>query len=124
MHIKKKIFLDRAILFVGLILSVCQQTYAQKQYNIDSLETLYKKGENTTREYLKVLRLLTYNHPNLDQQLFYADELISKALEVDSMHYVRDGYAPKGYAQNFKGNLPKALENHYLGHKTKGSLQN
>lgn len=113
MHILKKILLYRAILFVGLILSVCQQTYAQKQYNIDSLETIYKKGESTTREYLKVLSLLSYNHPNLDQQLLYAEELISKALQVDSMHYVRDGYAAKGYAQNFKGNLPKALENHF-----------
>ena len=106
-------FLNRVIFLIGLFFSLCQHSYAQKQYNIDSLETIYHKGERSTKDYLEVLRLLSYNHPNLDQQLFYADELIFKAKALDSMKKLWEGYSAKGYAHGLKGNRPEALENHF-----------
>lgn len=87
--------------------------FGQNQPLADSLELLLSEKEFTDTDKLPILQILCGQHPDIDKQLHYADEMILIAERLDSVDYVASGYMQKGSALRLKGDLSQALENFF-----------
>ncbi|MCA0933323.1 tetratricopeptide repeat protein [Lutimonas saemankumensis] len=81
--------------------------------NIDSLEQAFKNEQVPNNELFEFLRIISFNHPDPDEALFYSTELIQIAQKSDSTYYLYLGHLLKGNALNSKGNQSEALESYY-----------
>jgi class 3 adenylate cyclase/Tfp pilus assembly protein PilF len=105
---KKKVFLGLGFLFIFCINSFCQD-----QKKADTLEAIYRSGNYSEQNQLKILRGLAINHINPQKKLAYSEKLIRLAQELDSSNYLWTGFTQKGDALRNKGDYIKALESHF-----------
>jgi class 3 adenylate cyclase len=86
--------------------------FCQNQKLADSLELRYTQGDFKEENKLILLKELAHNHPNLEQKLFYSNELLSVATAMDSSQYFFTAYLEKGNALVDKGDMSLAIENY------------
>jgi adenylate cyclase len=107
MHLKFKAY----YLMIGFFFIAFQFIWSQDQKVADSLEIIYKKGETSGVERMKLLKDLSFNQVNnFDVSIKYADELISYSKNENNYRYLNSGYLQKGNAHRLAGNLDIALE--------------
>lgn len=103
-----KVITSSIVFFLLFSLSL----FCQNQKLTDSLELRYIQGDFKEENKLILLKKLAQNHPNLEQKLFYSNELLSMAKAMDSSYYYFYAYLEKGNALTDKGDLQKAIENY------------
>lgn len=86
--------------------------YCQDQKLADSLELRYIQADFKKENKLSLLDKLATLHPNIEQKLFYSNELLSMAKAMDSSQYFYTAYLEKGNALSDKGDMQKAIENY------------
>jgi len=103
-----KVVTSSVVFFLLFSLSL----FCQNKKLTDSLELRYIQGDFKEENKLILLKKLAQNHPNLEQKLFYSNELLSMAKAMDSSYYYFYAYLEKGNALTDKGDLQKAIENY------------
>lgn len=105
----------KAYLTVGFFFICCLLSNAQHLSLSDSLEFVYSTGNYEKQQELKILKELAVNHTNNDKKLLFSEQLIQKALRLDSSDYEFSGYLEKGNALRLKSDLSHALESYFEG---------
>lgn len=96
---------------IGFCLLIITSVCGQDQKVADSLLVIYQKDVLNVQERMYLLQKLAFNEVNdLEAALKYSDELIDLATEVDSAHYIYEGYLNKGYTYRLLGDLDMALD--------------
>lgn len=108
-------FKGKAYLTVGFFFICCLLSNAQHLSLSDSLEFVYSTGNYEKQQELKILKELAVNHTNNDKKLLFSEQLIQKALKLDSSDYEFSGYLEKGNALRLKSDLSHALESYFEG---------
>ncbi len=106
---------------IGLFFLVNSFLFGQSQQVLDSLEKAYSENTYNQKHKLEILFDLAESK-DPDKALFYSNELIKSAMELDSIVPLFWGYKLKGEAFNFKGDLSEALENYFKAAKIARSL--
>jgi len=107
-YLFKKEMLGILCFFLFFSISV----YAQDRKLIDSLEIKFINREFSQENKLYILRQLSKYHPDIEKKIFYSDELILAAQELDSVEYFFYAYLEKGNALSQKGDLTRAIDNY------------
>lgn len=102
-------------LFLGVLFFWTSVGYGQNQAKADSLEVIYNSGAFAEEERLSLLSQLAATHTNPDVTLRYSEELISRAMALDSLRSLYNGYLQKGNALRLKGDLSEALKSYLHG---------
>lgn len=95
----------------------CNLSFSQNQAAADSLQAVYLSGDFEEGQRLRLLSKLAAEHPNPDSSLVFSEELIRRAITMDSSDALYRGYLQKGNALRLKGDLPAALEIYFKGIK-------
>lgn len=103
--IKRKVFFTIGFSFLFIIGAYCQQPT-----HIDSLVIKYRSGKYNKQDKLKILKEIIIGETDPDKRMAFSDELIQAAQASDSIGSLCVGYAEKGNAYMFKGDLARALE--------------
>ncbi len=101
---------------VGLF-CICFNCFGQDKQFADSLEIEYNSGNFSKNGELWTLEKLAYQHPNPDKALYFSEQLLARAQELDSIDYVIDAYLQKGNALRLKGDVSVALQSYFNGVK-------
>ncbi|MGI9531532.1 adenylate/guanylate cyclase domain-containing protein [Lutimonas sp.] len=118
---KNLIIRNKALRSLGFFLILFGQLYSQSIQKIDSLEDLYYQKERTPD--LEILKILSFEHPDVDQAIFYSQELIKNSQSSELRTYLFHGYFHKGNALKKKGDLKEALS-YYFKAAEIANLQN
>ncbi|MEJ2585308.1 MAG: adenylate/guanylate cyclase domain-containing protein [Robiginitalea sp.] len=97
---------------MGSLLS-SHSSHAQFQGDLDSLETVYLKGDFRPGDSLKILNDLAAGYQDPEKILQYSEELIAVAGRQDSTRRLYQGYLQKGNGYVRLGNQVDALENYF-----------
>ena len=106
-----------ALLTLGVLILHCNLSFGQNQAAADSLKAVYLAGDFEEGQRLRLLSKLAAEHPNPDSSLVYSEELIRRAIILDSSSALYRGYLQKGNGLRLKGDLPEALETYFKGIK-------
>ncbi|WP_297766095.1 adenylate/guanylate cyclase domain-containing protein [uncultured Muriicola sp.] len=104
-----------ARLLLGVFFLWINVGYGQNQAKADSLEIIFNSGAFEEEDRLKLLSRLASSHPNPDKSLRYSEELIRRAMALDSLVSLYNGYLQKGNALRLKGDLSEALKSYLKG---------
>ncbi len=104
-----------ARLLLGVFFLWIYVGYGQNQAKADSLEIIFNSGAFEEEDRLKLLSRLASSHPNPDKSLRYSEELIRRAMALDSFVSLYNGYLQKGNALRLKGDLSEALKSYLKG---------
>ena len=108
----------KACMTFMVFLVFCLELFCQNQKKfIDSLEQSYINGQYQEEEQLDILRKLCNQHYDLDKVLYYSEELILSAENLDSQDDMFWGCLQKGNALARKGDLSEALESYFKAAK-------
>jgi class 3 adenylate cyclase len=102
-------------IILAMLILWCQNLASQNQTIADSLEVIYNSGAFAEEERLSLLSQLAANHTNPDITLRYSEELISRAMALDSLRSLYNGYLQKGNSLRLKGDLSEALKSYLHG---------
>lgn len=94
------------ILIIGLFFYL--RTEGQNQAISDSLKAILVSDEIDESSQLEILRNIAFHENNLEDAIFYSDELIEKAQSQSNDLYTFFGYLQKGYKIWYLGNLNEA----------------
>jgi len=83
-------------------------SFGQTSY-LDSLKTRLEKTSDV-KEQLSLLRLIGREHPDTDEKIRYANQLLELANEHDVYFYQHGGELQLGIGYRFKGDLTASLE--------------
>ncbi len=108
-------FIKNGRLLLGVLFLWITIGYGQNQTVADSLEIIYNSGAFEEEDRLKLLSRLASSHPNPDKSLRYSEELIRRAVALDSIVSLYNGYLQKGNALRLKGDLSEALKSYLKG---------
>jgi len=106
-----------AWLILGALLLICDLGFSQNQSVADSLKAVYLSGDFEEGQRLRILSKLAADHPNPDSSLVYSEELIRRAITLDSSYALYRGYLQRGNSLRLKGDLTEALETYFKGVK-------
>lgn len=106
-----------ACLLLGVLFLWSNTSFSQNQAAADSLKAVYISGDFEEGERLRLLSKLAAEHPNPDSSLVYSEELIRRAIALDSSFALYRGYLQRGNGLRLKGNLTEALETYFKGVK-------
>ncbi|MBT8264628.1 MAG: adenylate/guanylate cyclase domain-containing protein [Muriicola sp.] len=90
-------------------------SFSQNRATTDSLQAIYLSGDFEEEQRLSILSRLAGTHPNPDSSLVYSEELIRRAIALDSSYALYRGYLQKGNSLRLKGDLTEALETYFKG---------
>ena len=90
----------------------CSIAHSQQKH-LDSLESIYLKGQYDKKEKLNILRELAENQSNIEKGLGYSEVLITEAQKVDSIIYLIAGFQEKGNILKLKGENSEAIESYF-----------
>lgn len=102
-------------LLLGVLLLTFNLSFSQNRATVDSLQALYISEDFEEGERLGILSGLASSHPNPDSSLVYSEELIRRAIALDSSDALYRGYLQKGNGLLFRGDLTEALETYFKG---------
>jgi class 3 adenylate cyclase len=102
-------------IILAMLILWCHNLASQNQTIADSLEVIYNSGAFAEEERLSLLSQLAANHTNPDITLRYSEELISRAMALDSLRSLYNGYLQKGNSLRLKGDLSEALKSYLHG---------
>ncbi len=114
---KKHIQIRKASLALSFFFAICLFAFSQNQRLADSLELRYIQGDYTKQDQLQILKELAYNHPDPNKALQFSEELLRRAVKLDSTSYVIGAYLQKGNALRLKGDASEALKSYFEGIK-------
>lgn len=103
----------KAFLFLGFFLLFGFLMTGQNQSVADSLEQIHREGLFEEKDHLRILDDLIREHPDPEKQLMYGNEMIHRAIEIDSISALYWGYVHVGNALRLKGELTLSVENFF-----------
>ena len=107
----------KAYLTMGLFLVIHSAVYCQKQYLVDSLESVYNNQLYNEQDKLKILAELATEVEDPQKILSYSLELIEEAQRKGSNSYLYTGYLQQGHALRLKSDLTQALKSYFRAAK-------
>ncbi|MGB5500068.1 MAG: adenylate/guanylate cyclase domain-containing protein [Maribacter sp.] len=111
----KQTGIRKVLLTLGFLFVTGFGLYGQDQVLADRLELVYTSGEFEEKDRLQLLADLAFNHQNPEKALHYSEELLRRALAVDSTRFIIAGFQQKGYSLALKGDLSQALASYLEG---------
>ena len=109
-YIQKEYTILKALLFFGFFFTFGFILFSQNQSVADSLERIHREGAFEEKYHLDILDRLAREHPDPEKQLVYGNEMIHRALELDSISALYWGYIHVGNAHRLQGELALSLE--------------
>ncbi len=100
-------------LVLAILLFGSGMLWGQDRYYADSLKAVYLEGSFEGREKLELLRNLAEHHPDGEEILLFAQELVEYAQELEDPAYLIAGHLQKGHALRLQGELSPALESYF-----------
>lgn len=103
----------KALLSLGFFLGFVFLLNSQNQSVADSLERIHREGAFEEKDHLRILDQLILEHPDPEKQLIYGNEMIQRAIELDSVSALYWAYVHVGNALRLQGELTLSVENFF-----------